>query len=75
MITILLLLLGAEALLSGSRYRNVALALYGTVRGASVASSKLPPVFSCRLVAALGKQLSSDAELASGAAVCKRYRE
>ena len=37
MITILLLLLGAEALLSGSRYRNVALALYGTVRGASVA--------------------------------------
>ena len=37
--------------------------------------SKLPPVFSCRLVAALGKQLSSDAELASGAAVCKRYRE
>ena len=33
------------------------------------------PVFSCRVLAALGKQLSSDAGLASAAAVCKHYRE
>ena len=37
--------------------------------------AKQRPVFSCRVLAALGKQLSSDAGLASAAAVCKHYRE